>query len=187
MPFIFVNNVNVFLNFYYSYSDVFCCNICTLLHILFFIQHFHSCVPQMQYSMFFKILFSRIAKSYFLDGVFHEENSLLDVESAVLRMRETETGAKVYVCTICNKAFSIKSQFQYHVHSHTKPFTCEYCQKRFSRVFDLKRHWRIHTGQKPYTCNLCDYTARFHSALKSHLEKKHHVMYTGKKHGKKQL
>lgn len=51
----------------------------------------------------------------------------------------------------------------------SKHFSCEICQRPFSRKYDLRRHFRIHTGDKPYSCPCCKKAFARTDALKRHL------------------
>lgn len=64
---------------------------------------------------------------------------------------------KIYTCQYCNKSFSRSWNFQRHVliHKGEKPHKCEKCPKAFVLAAHLKIHNRIHTGEKPYKCNVC--------------------------------
>ena len=66
-------------------------------------------------------------------------------------------GDKPYTCQHCNKVFTRSWNFQRHVLIHTgqKPYKCQKCPKAFALAAHLKIHNRIHTGEKPYTCNIC--------------------------------
>jgi len=65
---------------------------------------------------------------------------------------------KPYSCEICNKLFSKKFKLVYHMRVHTKekPYSCEICNKSFLSKSDLVRHIRIHTNEKPYSCEICN-------------------------------
>ncbi|CAL4210609.1 unnamed protein product [Meganyctiphanes norvegica] len=59
----------------------------------------------------------------------------------------------------CDKAFSRSFQLKNHrmTHSGEKPYQCSHCDKAFSENSNLKVHQRMHTGEKPYRCShQCD-------------------------------
>ena len=61
-------------------------------------------------------------------------------------------GKKKYTCETCNKTFSKLCNLKSHIRVHTgeRPFTCTVCARSFSNVQDLVRHRRIHSGEKPF-------------------------------------
>ncbi|XP_054167158.1 zinc finger protein 181-like [Oppia nitens] len=51
-----------------------------------------------------------------------------------------------------------------------KPFTCHWqgCDLRFRSSFDMRRHMVTHTGERPFSCNICDKRFSRADKLKEH-------------------
>ena len=59
-----------------------------------------------------------------------------------------------FSCDICNKLFTRQYNLKSHKRTHTneRPFECTVCGKSFARQHDRKRHEDLHTGLKRYQC-----------------------------------
>lgn len=75
----------------------------------------------------------------------------------------------LHFCSQCGKQFPSYNDQQTHECSQTcKPYCCSMCGKKFSRLWNLKLHWRIHTQEKPHRCNMCDKSFTRADILKVH-------------------
>ena len=78
---------------------------------------------------------------------------------------------KLFTCTECDYSCSTKYRFKQHlcVHSGEKPFSCEVCNRGFIRKSTLTEHLKVHSGERPYSCTVCDYRCKRKGDLNKHL------------------
>ena len=50
-----------------------------------------------------------------------------------------------------------------------KKLICQYCNKAFTKNFDLQQHIRAHTGEKPFQCIVCGRAFAQKSNVKKHM------------------
>ena len=88
------------------------------------------------------------------------------------------SGEKPFSCSWCEKRFGRKGDLKRHIDSHTgeKPFSCSVCRKCFTRNGHLQMHMKIHTGEKPFSCSVCG-----KGFIESGNLKKHMIIHTGEK------
>ena len=79
-----------------------------------------------------------------------------------LRLHATvHTGLKPFKFIMCDKAFRVKSQCNWHMKkSHVIvdgqfDFKCNTCDRGFSKLAYLRSHERTHAGEKAYDCVKC--------------------------------
>ncbi|KAK3086146.1 hypothetical protein FSP39_014292 [Pinctada imbricata] len=78
--------------------------------------------------------------------------------NAVIKMRRTKNGSLVP--------------------EEKKKLNCQYCNKAFTKMFDLQQHIRAHTGEKPFQCVVCGRAFAQKSNVKKHMNT-HKVWPTG--------
>ncbi|XP_069842652.1 zinc finger protein 271-like [Dendropsophus ebraccatus] len=73
-------------------------------------------------------------------------------------------------CSLCNKYFTRISSLHRHYLMHTgyRPFSCHICSKTFQQLTHLDRHKQIHTRERRYHCTSCQKAFRESGDLLRH-------------------
>ena len=79
------------------------------------------------------------------------------------------TGEKPFTCTFCDQRFTQKS----NLNSHMKTHTCTICKSGYG---NLKAHMERHAAEKPFACAVCK-----EGFSQKYLLRRHEATHTGEK------
>ena len=118
-----------------------------------------------------------------IDDIKLEENVKQDVKYELNKtvQQQAKELPKPYSCNYCEKRFDNRKNLRQHLRVHTgeKPFQCEVCQKKFSQRGNLFAHRKIHKGVKAYHCDICKKSFIQAIELKRHEKSKLHLKNLG--------
>jgi len=68
---------------------------------------------------------------------------------------QIHNGEKLYLCILCEKHFQTRDVLRLHMNLHSGKHKCTECGKCFDSKHNLTVHKRSHSGEKPFECFVC--------------------------------
>lgn len=86
------------------------------------------------------------------------------------KSKSSKSRKEPWSCQFCNRKFTQRSSKHRHekLHLGVKPHKCHFCDKAFTRKYILDEHERVHTGEKPYKCTVCSKSYTLRTCLRKH-------------------
>lgn len=84
-------------------------------------------------------------------------------------MKTAHSDERPFKCDECKYRGKTKDDLTTHKKSHTKAFSCDKCNRKFSRSSLLKEHRILHDNPDAYSCKICKVKHTQKKSLKLHL------------------